>query len=137
MTTGGAPRRGVDSDGPLYRVDLVQRQLLIRRCRSCHAFLIRAQRICGTCLADEFDWCPAAGCGVVRAFRIEMPWGDDGGRRVTASVRLDEGVRLRGVLDAPADEVHVGMVVEVDLEGATGRGELRFRPERSLVVGQA
>ncbi len=95
-------------------------ELRIQQCDECHAYRHPPRPACARCGASGFQWLPVTGTGEVWSYTIvhpptlpafaeRVPYG-------AVVVRLDEGVFLvSDVVDCPADELAVGLRVELAL----------------------
>ena len=93
-------------------------ELRVQVCGACGAKQLPGGPCCSSCLSQELRWEKASGRGTVFSFTIvrhpfhpafaeQLPY-------VVADVQLDEGpIMISTVTDVPADEVRIGMPVEV------------------------
>jgi uncharacterized OB-fold protein len=99
---------------------IAARQLRIQRCVACGRYRHPPRPMCPACGSDRVDWVVSSGRGEVwartvihpptlPAFASRTPYG-------AVVVRLDEGVFLvSNVIDRDADDVAVGMAVQVEI----------------------
>ncbi|OBG92512.1 DNA-binding protein [Mycobacterium sp. E136] len=116
-------------------------QLLISRCQKCHHFFHPPGPACWRCRSTDVDPEPTSGLATVAAYTVNrQPWipGFEP-PYIVAMVELDDepDVRLMtNVVDISADDIHVGLPVEVFFEewaGTSGDDDSRvwlplFRP---------
>jgi uncharacterized OB-fold protein len=132
----------VEWDRPIPAVDGVSKtyweagsrgELLFQQCPACGNRQLYPRAMCTAC-GETPEWVKATGRGTVHTFTIirqnyakpfrdELPY-------VVAIVELEEGPRLMSnVTGVPADEVRIGLPVEVYFEAAAeGIGVPFFRP---------
>jgi len=96
-------------------------RLVVQWCNRCDAGIYYPRWACPTCLGDDLSWRPAAGSGVLYAFNVlhkaANPMMADMVPYVVALVDLPEGVRMvSNVVDAPAEQLRVGMALDVRWE---------------------
>lgn len=96
-------------------------ELRFQRCDSCGTFRHIPRELCAECGSFEWTWTPTSGKGTVftytvvaralhAAFLGATPY-------AAAVVELEEGVRiLSNVVDCPAEQLRIGMPVQVDFE---------------------
>ena len=103
---------------PFWRAG-VERRLVMPRCGACGAFRWPAGPFCPSCRSQTVEWVPP-GTGRLYSFTILPVPGEEGAPpqfRIPALVEFDDapGVRLVSALvDAPVEQVAIGMRVEVD-----------------------
>lgn len=113
---------------------LRRHELIFQHCLSCGTDFGPYQPLCPSCLSDKFEDRKSSGRGTVYtfsvvhrapmpAFRADIPY-------VVALVALDEGFYLTtNIVGCPADEVKIGMPVEVEYFDVTPEVTLaKFRP---------
>lgn len=103
-------------------------QLMLQHCGACNAFVYYPRDRCPQCLSDKLEWKPVSGRGKVYSYTVvrrastrsfaDKPY-------VLAIVQLDEGPRMTTNIEAPAENVKVGMPVAAFFDDVT--------PERTLV----
>ena len=112
--------------GPFWDATKEQR-LVLQWCLDCEQPVHFPREVCPRCLGSRFDWREASGhaevYSVVVEHRAEEPF-------AIALVDLAEGVRmLTNVIGCPADQVSVGMPVQVTWEALDdGRHLPLFEP---------
>src|SRR5262249_37033782 len=89
-------------------------ELLLQRCGACNAFIYYPRDRCPHCLSDRNGWHPVSGRGKLYTYTIlrlastrsfaDKPY-------VLAIVELDEGPRMTTNLDAPPEQIKIGMRV--------------------------
>ena len=125
--------RGEDLNGAFYQF-CKRHELCFQRCRDCGTWRHMPRESCQACGSFNWTWERAGGKGHVfswtvihRAlhpgFAAELPY-------AAVVVELAEGVRMVShVLDLPADQLCVGLPVEVVFEDVTPEMTLpKFRP---------
>jgi uncharacterized protein len=111
-------------------------RLLLQWCTVCETAIFFPREVCPSCLGSSLEWRPASGRGVVYAVTVEYkpqnPMMAAMAPYAVALVDLEEGVRLlSNVVGGPAEDVTVGMAVEVAWEPLSdGRNLPQFRPSR-------
>jgi uncharacterized OB-fold protein len=101
------------------------------RCVACGALAVPPKAFCERCGKQSWETVPLAGKGTIESFTVirvaprkfvgEVPY-------AIAAVRLAEGVSLLGrIVDAPVDEIAVGLAVRFSPIAAADRTALAFR----------
>lgn len=104
--------------GKEFYEGLKRHELLIQKCKNCGKVRFWPIEMCPYCNSFNYDWYRCSGKGTVHSYTIipqhvhpayASPW-------VTLLVELEEGSRVitHGLM-APED-VHIGMLVEVEYE---------------------
>ena len=140
MAAGGKPQQAlprVDEESRGWFEGLARHELWLQRCGSCQTIRFYPRAVCTVCLSSEVVWERASGRGTVYTFtatyqnqspgfRDELPY-------VLAYVTLDEGVQmLTNIVGCPADQVKIGMPVEVTFEDVNDHIAIpRFKPVAS------
>ncbi|MCU1460502.1 MAG: Zn-ribbon OB-fold protein [Acidimicrobiales bacterium] len=127
------PIPGADGVSSTYWEAGARGELLFQQCPACGNRQLYPRALCTAC-GETPEWVQASGRGTVHTFTIirqnyakpfrdELPY-------VVAIVELEEGPRLMSnVTGVPADEVSIGLPVEVYFEvAAEGIGVPFFRP---------
>lgn len=109
-------------------------RLALQRCGDCGNWQFYPRTLCTRCDSARLSWQTASGRGQVETYTVvhvpltpayaaDVPY-------VVALVRLQEGPRLMtNVIDCAADEVRIGMPVEVVFEAWTDAVVMpQFRP---------
>lgn len=116
-----------------YRAFLARGEVRQQRCSACGYFRPPTSWVCPECLSEEWSWEAVSGSGTVETFVWYLQPFDERCTKVpynVALVRLDEGVRVMGNVNAVAfGELRVGLQVVADVgTGFQGRVALNFRP---------
>ena len=110
-------------------------RLRLQRCPRDGFFFYPRSR-CPACLQDDWSWQDASGRGHVYSFTVDRV-GIDARQRsrlplVVAIVELEEGPRLTAnVIGCAAEDVQVGMPVEVSFEDLGRETLIHFRPSEA------
>lgn len=150
MSNGTAQANVPSYDKPLPDIEpgtqpfweaLRRHELIFQRCRSCEHEFGPYQPVCPSCLSEDLEDRKSNGRGTVYsfsvvhrapmpAFRADIPY-------VVALVQLAEGFYLAtNIVGCPADQVKIGMAVEVDYLDATPEITLaRFKPVGAVGPG--
>jgi uncharacterized OB-fold protein len=107
-------------------------RLLIQRCTSCGEHQFYPRKACTHCGEGSVEWMEASGRGTVHTYTVIhrgiAGWLEDG-PYVAAVIDLDEGVRMTtNIVDAPPEEVAVGIAVQVTFVDEGKYVLPRFRP---------
>jgi uncharacterized protein len=107
-------------------------RLLIQRCTSCGEHQFYPRKVCTHCGDASVEWVEASGRGTVHTYTVihrGIPGWLEDGPYVAAVIDLDEGVRMTtNIVDAPPEDVAVGMAVEVTFVDEGKYVLPRFRP---------
>lgn len=113
-------------------------ELVIQRCRSCHAVQHKPRAVCASCLSGDLEHVVASGKGTIYTFTIteqnQVPPFAAACPYVMAYVQLEEGPRLlTHIIGCEPGDVRIGMNVVVDFQPQEREdGEAfavpRFRP---------
>lgn len=144
--TTAAPASKPAYDKPLPSIEpgtqpywdaLRRHELIYQRCRSCGHQYAPYQPVCPKCLGEDIEERQSSGHGKIYtfsvvhraptpAFKADLPY-------AVAIVELDEGFYLTtGITGCPADQVAIGMPVEVEYFAATESITLaKFKPRRA------
>jgi uncharacterized OB-fold protein len=127
----------VDEESKGYWEACRRHELVLQRCSACRTLRYYPRAVCPECMSSEVTWERMSGRGTVYTFtatyqnqspgfRDELPY-------VLAYVTLDEGVQmLTNIVGCPADQVKIGMPVEVTFEDVNDHIAIpRFRPVAS------
>jgi uncharacterized OB-fold protein len=116
-------------DSQPYWDALKEHRLVLQRCARCKKVRHYPRPVCDACYSMECDWIEATGKGRVHSwtvshhafhpgFKGELPY-------VEVTVDLDEGVRMQSrLIDAAAEDVTIGMAVDVVFEDVTSETTL-------------
>lgn len=114
-----------------------EKRFLLQWCKACDGEPIFYPReVCPRCLAPDLEWREASGRGVVHAVSVQHRPGNpklaEDGPYPVVLVDLDEGARMMSnVVGCPADEVVIGMGVELTWEPLSdGRNLPLFEPAK-------
>ena len=115
--TARPPRPTMNADSRFFWEGVEKRELRIQRCGGCGRLCHPPRPMCPGCRSLEWDHVVSSGRGEVYSFVVhhhppvygfETPF-------AVALVELEEGTRMVGnVAGLPADEVRVGLPVEVE-----------------------
>jgi uncharacterized protein len=124
----------VDEESKGYWEACRRHELVLQRCAACRTLRYYPRAVCPECMSSEVTWERMSGRGTVYTFtatyqnqspgfRDELPY-------VLAYVTLDEGVQmLTNIVGCPADQVKIGMPVEVTFEDVNDHIAIpRFKP---------
>jgi uncharacterized protein len=124
----------VDEESKGYWEACRRHELVLQRCSACRTLRYYPRAVCPECMSSEVTWERMSGRGTVYTFtatyqnqspgfRDELPY-------VLAYVTLDEGVQmLTNIVGCPADQVKIGMPVEVTFEDVNDHIAIpRFKP---------
>lgn len=109
-------------------------RLLLQRCLSCRSWRYPPRPMCPQCNSLESAWVPASGRGTLFSFTVTHqalnPSLNDKLPHVIALVELAEGMRMTSnLLDCPAEDVRIGMPLEVVFAKVNDELTLpKFRP---------
>ncbi|MBI3743920.1 MAG: Zn-ribbon domain-containing OB-fold protein [Chloroflexi bacterium] len=136
MTTIPKPLPAPDASTKFYWESAKRHKLAILRCKQCSTFIHPPRPMCRTCQSSDLAPFEVSGRGKVYtftkthyiyhpAFQPKVPY-------VVALVELDDDPSVRivsNIVDCPADEVRIGMPVEVTFEDISPEVSLpQFRP---------
>ncbi len=133
----GKPVPRVDEESKGFWEACRRHELRIQRCRSCSQLRFYPRAICPQCMSSDVEWVLCSGRGEVYTFTATHQNHSPGFREslpyVLAYVELEEGVQmLTNIVDCPADDVKIGMPVEVTFEDIGDDIAIpRFRPRAS------
>jgi uncharacterized OB-fold protein len=133
-TTYKKPLPRVDEESRGFWEACRRHELRIQRCRSCGAFRHHPRAVCPECMSSDTEWVLSTGRGTVYTFTVtyqnQMPGFREELPYVLAYVTLDEDVlMLTNVVGCPADQVRIGMPVEVTFEDVSDELAIpRFKP---------
>lgn len=127
----------VDEESKGYWEACRRHELVLQRCGACNTLRYYPRAVCPECMSSDVTWERMSGRGTVYTFtatyqnqspgfRDELPY-------VLAYVTLDEGVQmLTNIVGCPADQVKIGMPVEVTFEDVNDHIAIpRFKPVAS------
>lgn len=110
--------------------ELANERFMTTRCKSCDSTFFPPRTLCPDCLGSDLEWVALPGTGSVYAFSQQHHAMYYSKPEVVAAVDLDgcEG-RVFSVIDAPFEDVEIGMRLEVTFVGSPfGPVVHRFRP---------
>ncbi|MDA0350867.1 MAG: OB-fold domain-containing protein [Chloroflexi bacterium] len=94
--------------------------LMLQRCRTCSQYAFPIQEVCTNCLEADLEWAEASGAGTLHTFAVMHRLYDPGFAQElpynVAIVELAEGPRMNARIDAPNEEIKVGMALQVAFE---------------------
>ena len=94
-------------------------ELVFQKCQGCGSWVHPPRPMCPRCHSVEKEWAASTGKGKVYSYVIyrESPHPAFRAPYAVVLVEMDEGVRLvSNMVDIEADEIHIGMPVEVVFE---------------------
>lgn len=108
-------------------------ELMIQRCRACLHYYFYPRDFCPSCFSFDVEWTKVSGLGTVYSFTVchrPAPGFEDDVPYNIALVDLAEGVRMMStIVDCPADDLRIGMPVEVVFEEVSQDVALpKFKP---------
>ena len=115
------PYPELDAETRPFWEALAQGRFEVQRCTACGKHVFYPRLVCPHCGGGPLEWVSASGRGTVHSFTVvhrappafaaEVPY-------VVALVDLEEGPRMMTrLLGAEPAEVHIGMPVQVAIEG--------------------
>jgi hypothetical protein len=131
------PMPRIDEESKGFWEACRRHELYVQRCGACGLLRHYPRALCPTCLSDQIEWVKSSGRGTVYTFTVTYQNQAPGFREelpyVLAYVQLEEGVRLlTNIVGCPADDVRIGMPVEVVFDDVTSEVTLpKFRPAGS------
>jgi len=108
--------------------------LRVQRCRDCGTYVFIPQPCCTSCLGEDLEWVESSGRGTLYSYTVvhrpQQPSFD--APYTVVIVELEEGWHmLSNLVDCEADEVEVGMPLEVIFREMSEEISLPlFRPRR-------
>jgi uncharacterized protein len=111
-----------------------EERFLLQWCTDCGQPVFYPREVCPACLGSSLEWRPSSGRGEVYAVTVEYkpqnPMMAAMAPYAVALIDLEDGVRLlSNVVGCPAEDVRVGMAVEVAWEPLSdGRNLPQFQP---------
>ena len=124
----------VDGDTKEFWDACKRHELVIQKCQVCSLFRFPPERVCPSCLSEQFEWQRVSGKGQVYTFSIirrsPRPEWENDVPYVVGVIELAEGPRMvSNVVGCPPEDVEIGMPVEVTFQDATEEIALpKFRP---------
>lgn len=106
--------------------------LVLQRCTNCGDHHFPITEICTNCLQTEMEWVDASGAATLFTFGVmhylyhpgfakELPYN-------VSVVELAEGPRMNASVDAPNEDLEVGMALKVAFDTVDGVAVPIFRP---------
>lgn len=106
--------------------------LMLQRCTNCGDHHFPITEVCTNCLETAMEWVGASGDGTLFTFGVmhhlyhpsfkdELPYN-------VSVVELAEGPRMNAHVDAPNEELEVGMALQVAFDSVDGVAVPIFRP---------
>lgn len=112
----------IDQDNKAYWDAVKEHKLVLQHCSKCDKFYHPPRPMCPSCHSQEtLEWTPSKGKGIIYSFvnfttdrmaypAFKLPY-------AVVLVELEEGVRITAnTHEIPADEVYIGMPVEIMFE---------------------
>ena len=111
----------VDYDNKGFWDAIREHRLVFQKCKECGLIVHRPRPMCPQCLSTDREWAPSEGKGRIYTYvefvyqnasypGIKVPY-------VVAVAEMPEGVRIiSNVIDESAEDIYVGMPVEVVFE---------------------
>ena len=126
------PAPTVDEASAPFFEGAARGELMLQRCRKCSRYFLPVQEVCTNCLEADLEWAPASGDATLHTFGVmhylyhpgfaqELPYN-------VAVVELAEGPRMSARVDAPNEELRVGMALRTDFEQAGEMSVPVFKP---------
>ena len=131
------PLPRIDEESRGYWEALARHELYFQRCRQCGTKRFPPRAVCPVDLSSSTEWVRASGRGTVYSFTVTYQNQAPGFREslpyVLAVVELDEGPRMMtNIVGCSAEDVRVGMAVEIDYDDVTPEITLaKFKPASS------
>jgi uncharacterized OB-fold protein len=133
----------IDDDSRPFWESCRAHAMKLQRCRRCGRVRYYPSAICDGCSSFDFDWLPMSGRGTIYTFTVmhrpalpafasEVPY-------VYAVVELEEGPMMpTNIVNAAADEVRIGMHVEVVYDDVSPEVTLpKFQPRVALLQSES
>lgn len=134
-TTYAKPLPSVEPGTEPFWEALREHKLIYQHCRACGHEYAPYQPVCPNCWSEDLEDRESCGRGTIYtfstvyraptpAFKPDLPY-------VVALVELEEGFYLTtNIIDCPAEEVHIGLAVEVVYADVTPEVTLaKFKPQ--------
>ena len=119
---------GDDAVREFYRC-LKAREFRTTRCKSCGEVALPPRMFCPACFGDDVEWIDLSRRGTLYAFTQQERSLRFGKPDVIGVVELPDAGRLLTRVDAPYDELSIGMEVELDFLDVSENQTLhQFRP---------
>lgn len=121
-----------DSAARKFYEELQNERLVAAKCKRCELVFFPPRIICPDCLSEEIEWVRLSGKGRLYAFTQQYQSLAYSKPKVVGIVDL-EGVhgRIFSIIDAPWEELEIGMPVIVDFfDSPFGFKMHKFVPER-------
>ncbi len=108
----------IDYDNKGFWDAIRENRLVFQKCKQCGLIVHRPRPMCPQCLSTEREWAPSEGKGTIYSYvnfvyqnaaypGIKVPY-------LVVVVEMLEGVRIiSNMMDESAEDIHVGMPVEV------------------------
>ncbi len=107
-------------------------RLMLQRCHKCSQYAFPVQEVCTNCLEADLEWAEASGEATLHTFGVMHHLYDPGFAQElpynVAVVELAEGPRMSARVDAPNDDLEVGMALKTAFEEAGDVSVPVFRP---------
>ncbi len=120
-----------DASAPFFE-GAARGALMLQRCRNCSRHAFPVEEICTNCLQTDYEWVEASGDATLHTFavmhRLYHPGFADELPYNIAVVELAEGPRMNARVDAPNDDLEVGMALKAAFEQAEDVSVPVFKP---------
>jgi uncharacterized OB-fold protein len=120
-----------DSAADRFYSELAAGRFMTTRCSTCETTFFPPRSVCPTCLGAELEWVELSGRGSVYAYTQQHYSMLYRKPEVVGVIELDGcSGRMLALIDAPFDDVHIGMPVRSDfMESPFGMTMVKFVPE--------
>lgn len=120
-----------DGDGPdaIYREALAGGEFRLQRCGACGKAIFYPRLLCHHCGSADLSWFAPSGRGTVYSTSTVRVRPGKGESYNISLIELEEGPRMMSwVVDAPVDDVAIGMAVTAFVGEIDGEPAILFRP---------
>jgi uncharacterized OB-fold protein len=113
----------------MFKSALEQGNFLLQFCDHCEQYVFYPRFLCPNCGGREMEWKRASGRGVVYSTTTVRRRQEQGGDYNVSIISLEEGPRLMSrVVEAPVEDIRIGLEVDALVERLNGIPALLFRP---------
>jgi hypothetical protein len=120
-----------DTSAPFFE-GAARGALMLQRCRTCSQWAFPITEVCTNCLEADMEWAEASGDATLHTFAVMHRLYDPGFAQElpynVAIVELAEGPRMNARVDAPNEDLEVGMALKAAFEQAGEVSVPVFRP---------